>query len=226
MIRKLAMLRSMGRYAGLALAGLLSAWLPAAFAPAQEVIYSQAGPGGYSRYEQYGYGPNAVVRYQGTETTQYGQGVTVQSNANVQRYGTAPQFGTFAGTRVNSQGITPGGLYQSLGPGVQTQGQIQYSASGQPYYQQTPYGPVLVQPQPYFVRQQPAAAAAQPGTINTVPGPIARAPIQVQQMPARAPMQVQQAPVPVQPQGRARIQATQPAPARVVPAPPAAMPPP
>jgi len=207
--------------------------------PAQEVIYSQASNGGYSRYEQYGYGPNAVVRYQGTETTPYGQGVTVQSSGNVQRVGTAPQFGTIAGTRVNSQGPSPGGLYQSLGPGVQTQGQIQYQATGQPYYQQTPYGMVLVRPQPYFVQQSAAGRAP----VQMQQAPAGRPPVQMQQAPAgRPPVQMQQAPAgraPVQiqqdPAGRApgqmqqapgRSQFTQPAPASVVPPPPAALPPP
>ena len=212
----LAKFQTYPRCASLSLGGLL-AWLPAMHLPAQEVLCSQARNGGYSRYEQYGYGPNAVVRYQGTETTPYGQGVSVQSSGNVQRVGTAPQFGTIAGTRVNSQGPSPGGLYQSLGPGVQTQGQIQYQATGQPYYQQTPYGMVLVRPQPYFVQQ--SAAGPQPRMATSVPGQPSRPPVQMQQAPAgRVPVQMQQAP--------GRSQFTQPAPASVVPPPPAALPPP
>ncbi len=210
-------------------------WSGVASATAQDVIYSQAGPGGYSRYEQYGYGQNAVVRYQGTETTPYAQGVTVQSTGNLQRVGPGPQFGTFAGTRVTSGGPTPGALYRSLGPGLQTQGQMQYSATGQPYYQQTPNGPVLVQPQPYFVRQP--AAGTQVQRIPAIQGqsPRVTQPRQTGQAPiSRAPIQIQQ-PTVVTPGQQARpagisipgqVQVIRPAPAGLVPAPPAALPPP
>jgi hypothetical protein len=159
-----------------------------AVCPAQDVVYSQADGSGYSRYEQYGFGRNAVVRYQGIETNPYAPGVSIQTEGYQERLGAAPAFGTFAGTRVSSQGPSPVGLYRGLGPGARTQGQIRNTVISQPYTQWTPYGYVVVQPQPYIVRvgrsEQaaqasfgPAAAAPMPGARALAAVPTAAAPV-------------------------------------------------
>ncbi|GIW85834.1 MAG: hypothetical protein KatS3mg108_0158 [Isosphaeraceae bacterium] len=118
-------------------AGLVS--LPLA-SVAQDVIYSQPGPGGtYQRYEQYGYGKDARVRLRSSTAalvpTRYvvvdpwtGLMRPVFGRATVneehERLGPAPAFGTFGGRLVNSRGPDPAGLYRSLGPGTQGSGRV------------------------------------------------------------------------------------------------------
>jgi hypothetical protein len=217
---------SRGLRAGAGLALGLIACL-AVSCPAQDVVYSQADGFAYSRYEQYGFGRNAVVRYQGTETVPYSPGVYVQSEANLQRVGTAPAFGSFAGNLVTIEGPTPSGLYHGLGPGAQVHGQVRNTLISQPYYQWTPNGFVLVLPRPYFARanadgQRAGPRAAQPAPV--APGQRAAVPAPAAPWAGPAPVPAgANGPGPVAPQAPAEAR---PAPIAVVPPPPAAIPPP
>lgn len=90
----------------------------------QDVIYSEftSGPGSgpvVRRYEQYGYGQDAVVRYRGST---YGPGPQTVQDEHV-RYGMAPEFGSFSTGIVGRRGYDPEGLFNALGRGVAGEGQ-------------------------------------------------------------------------------------------------------
>jgi hypothetical protein len=127
---------------------IVSSW--ALSVAAQDVIYSESRNGTYSRYEQYGYGPNAYVRYRGYATTPIGvpsyyaspyslltpgygaygmipTGVT-RSYEEHERYGSAPAYGSFYGGLIGRTGPSPGALFESLGPGTRGAGVSRFDA--------------------------------------------------------------------------------------------------
>lgn len=109
--------RNMPRIAALWMVGATAAL-------GQDVIYSEytSNPGGgpvVRRYEQYGYGQDAVVRYRGST---YGPGPQAVQDEHV-RYGNAPVFGAFSTGIVGRQGYDPEGLFNALGRGSAGEGQ-------------------------------------------------------------------------------------------------------
>jgi hypothetical protein len=175
---------------------LTAAGLLASAARGQDVIYSEFSgvPGAgrsITRYEQFGFGPNAYTRL-------YSRGMGPGPNVvtgTYERQGAAPRFGSFYGGLAGGSrtGLSPGQVYQGLGPGVAGRGATRYDTQvpvGPALPTQVPAGPfgfgvpALIQPTaPYSTTQTYQYG---PG-VTAAPAPAAAAPAQRVAPPAAVP---------------------------------------